>query len=379
MINNKIIIVHVVFSLKCGGLEKMVIDLVSELNKRGYNNSICCLDNEGELLELTTERGIDVFFMNRQNGFDWKLIFKLAKILRKSNVDVVHTHNMGPLFYGSLAAKIANVPVIINTRHGREKKSLYSWVWNINNKVVVISDDAKREMHKYNHIKKSRSVVIYNGVDLNKYSFDNYKSNVRKELNLDEDTYIVGTVARLSEEKDQITLINTFYDVAKVISKVRLVLIGDGPLRNKLEEYAIGLNLRDKVLFLGFRKNIPMLLSGFDVFVLSSLTEGLSLTLLEAMAAKKPIVATNVGGNPEVVVEGITGFLVPPKDTDKMSEAIITLLKNSELRKKMGEAGRKRVEDKFSLDIMVSEYIKTYKLCFLEKGYRLLAEKMSGD
>ena len=100
---------------------------------------------------------------------------------------------------------------------------------------------------------------------------------------------------------------------------------------------------------------------------------------MKPMAAKKPIVATNVGGNPEVVVEGITGFLVPPKDTDKMSEAIITLLKNSELRKKMGEAGRKRVEDKFRLDIMVSEYIKTYKLCFLEKGYRLLAEKMSGD
>jgi glycosyltransferase involved in cell wall biosynthesis len=164
-------------------------------------------------------------------------------------------------------------------------------------------------------------------------------------------------VARLAPEKDIGTLIRAFQILVPKFSDVELVVVGDGVERKKLEALALGANVR----FLGSRDDIPELMRSFDVFVLASLTEGISLTLLEAMAASKPIVATNVGGNPEVVVDGVTGFLVPSQDPQAMADKILLLLNDPQLAQRMGIAGRRRVEQNFSLERMTDEYEKVYR------------------
>ena len=353
-------VMQVVLSLEYGGLEKVVINLAERLDREKFHTSICCLDKLGELAEEAKEKGIKVVMVKRRPGIDFFLPFRLAHILKKERVNLLHTHNMGPLFYGSLAAWLARVPIVLNTRHGRERKIGSQWIWRLNNEIITISEDAKKELSISNRINSEKIRVIYNGIETKQYITKTNIYKVKKVLNINS-TLVIGTVARLSPEKDQFTLLEAFSKIAQMVDSVKLVIVGDGILRQELERRSKSLGIKDKVLFLGFRQNISEILSIFDVFVLSSLTEGIPLTLLEAMAAGKPVVATNVGGNPEVVVDGETGFLVPPKNPEKMAEAIITLLKNEELAMKMGEAGRKRVEEKFSLERMVREYEEIYR------------------
>ncbi len=366
--SHRINIMHIVLSLECGGLEKIAIDLASKLNGGIFNSCICCLDTFGELAKEAKEKGIEVVLTKRMPGIDFTLPFKLAAIMKKRNICLVHTHNPGPLLYGTLAAKLAGIPVIINTRHGRAKKHRNSYIWNMNDAVIAISEDAKREMLKWNRIDTKKTKVIYNGIDIDRYSKQQNGSEAKKALNIEPSTFVVGTVARLSPEKDQVTLIDAFSKVVNKIDDAKLIFVGDGILREELVNYASKLGISDKVMFLGFRDDVFKILPVFDVFVLSSLTEGISLTLLEAMAARKPILATSVGGNPEIVEDGVTGFLVPPKDPDKMAEKIINLLQNKELARRMGETGRKRMAEKFSLDRMVSEYKQLYEECLARKG-----------
>lgn len=366
--NHPLNIMQIVLSLEYGGLERLVIDLAETCNKIGCKTTICCLDKFGKLASHAKDRGIEVVLVGKKHGTDIILPFRLAHILRQNKIDVVHTHNMGPLFYGTLAARMARVPVVINTRHGRAKKQKHPIIWHMNNAVVTISEDAKTELLKFNGVNPGKVKVIYNGIDIRRYSKQRENNTVKMALNIEPSTQIIGTVARLAAEKDQFTLLDTFSKVAGKIDNTKLIIVGDGPLRKELTDYANGLGISDKVLFLGFRENIPDIINIFDVFVLSSLMEGVSLTLLEAMASELPIVATNVGGNPEVVIDGVTGFLVPPKEPEKTAEAIAKILQNPELAQKMGGAGRKRVEEKFSLERMVREYGELYEECLARKG-----------
>lgn len=363
-------IMHVVCSLECGGLEKVVISFANRLDKKRFNNTICCLDSIGELAEEVNE-GIKVILAGRKvKRFDYSLIFKLAQIFKKEKVGLVHTHNMGPLIYGTLAARLAGVPIVINTRHGRANKKCNRVIWGMNDAIITISEDARREILKWNHINEEKVRVIYNGIEINKFHFSNKQCSVieiRKELNLQKDTYIIGIVARLAIEKDHKTLIKAFRNIVNSNINAELVIVGGGSCERDLKNIAKKENIMGRVKFLGFRDNIPKILTIFDVFVLSSVMEGISITLLEAMAAGKPVVATNVGGNPEVIVDGVTGFLVPPKKPDEMALSIIKILQESKLAKKMVDAGRKRVEEKFSLDRMVNEYMGIYKEILAKK------------
>ena len=354
-------IMHIVFSLQCGGLERVAINLAKSFNNDKYNSCICCLDTIGELKTELPE-GIDVFLVKRKQGKDFLLAFKLANEIKKRKISLVHTHNMGPLLYGTLASKLVGIPMI-NTRHGRENKSCHSLIWDFNKYIVAISNDAKKELLSCNKINTNKVNVIYNGIDIEKYSADK-KNNIssKKSLGVQDSDIVIGTVARLSEEKDQITLIDAFSKINSQV-RIKLVIAGDGPCKQKLQDHVEKLNLSEKVMFLGFRNDIPNILKALDIFVLSSLTEGISLTLLEAMAANLPIVATDVGGNPEVVEDGLTGFLVPSKSCDEMAKKIEDLISNEKLIQMMGMAGRKRVEDKFSLNSMVRKYDTLYMDC----------------
>lgn len=352
---------HIVLSLECGGLEKIAIELSAKLNSGTFNSCICCLDKFGELSVVAENKNVNVILVKRKPGKDLTLPFRLARAFKKRSINLVHTHNLVPLLYGSLAAKIAGIPVVINTRHGRERKHIHSTIWNMNNALIAISKDAKNELLKWNTLPSEKVTVIYNGIDIDAYESGSQPAEAKKDLHLNPADFVVGTVARLSPEKDQRTLLAAFLKVAGRIPGAKLVVVGDGILKNELTNYSRMLGIADKVRFLGFRADINKLLPAFDVFVLSSLTEGISLTLLEAMAAGIPVIATNVGGTPEIIDDGISGFLIPPNDAEEIEKKIITLFNNKELAARFSKSGRIKAKEKFSLNGMVDKYRILYK------------------
>lgn len=356
-------ILHIVNSLDCGGLENFTIELSKELKLKGDVPFICCLDKMGNLAPNAIESGISVTNFQIKKGFDLQCLWSLRKFIIANKIDVVHTHNKKPLIYGTIAAKLANVKCIIHTRHGQAADLVPWYIWKLNSKVVTISEDAKTCLISTNKIAETEVDVIENGIPLDK--FDSIPAEVSQELKSEigllAENQVVGIVARLAIEKDHKTLIQAFVEVLKVNNSAVLIIVGDGPLSENLKELTRMLAIEKSVLFLGFRQNIAELISIFDVFVLSSTSEGMSLTLLEAMASKKPIVATNVGGNPEVVQDKVTGFIVPPQNPTKMANAINSLLKDKGQASEFGLNGYQRIKSKYSLISMTAKYKKLYQ------------------
>jgi glycosyltransferase involved in cell wall biosynthesis len=280
-----------------------------------------------------------------------------------NQIDIVHTHNKKPLIYGTIAAKLANVSRIVHTRHGQAADVVPWYIWKLNSKVVTISEDAKICLMNTNRIAESHIEVIENGIPLDKFDSISTKvsDKLKNEIGLLSENQVIGIVARLAVEKDHKTSIHAFSEVLKANENAILLIVGDGPLNESLRELARDLAIESSIRFLGFRQNIAELISIFDIFVLSSTSEGMSLTLLEAMASKKPIVATNVGGNPEVVQDQLTGFIVPPQNPTLMAHAISNLLKDNELAKEFGLNGYQRIKSKYSLVSMTEKYKKLYQ------------------
>lgn len=360
--DNKIKIMHVVLSLDCGGLEHLVVELSNALNRGKFCPSICCLDRKGDLGKKAADLGIEVVEMHRKPGVDLALIFKLAHIFWKKKVDIVHTHNPSAHFYGTLAARLALVPTVINTRHGVGIKAApvgNALIWRLTNKVIAVSERVRDKLLKNDRLKPGKVITIPNGVDTEKFESKDIRIK-KNDLGIEETAPLIGIVARLSGEKDHKTLLNAFAIVNQNLHRARLLVVGDGFLRKNLEEICREKGLNGTVLFLGYRDDIPDLLKLMDVFVLSSVSEGLSLTLLEAMAAGKPIVATQVGGNPEVVVDKVTGRLVPPGAPQALAEALMDILTNSDMAREMGLRAQERVKRLFSLPRFVKDHEALY-------------------
>lgn len=357
-------ILHIINSLDCGGLEKFAIDLCVELNKRGHQAEILCLNKGGDLNKVAKDSHLKVTELNKKDGLDINLIFELSKFIRANRFDIIHTHNMAPLIYGTLASRLAFNSNLINTRHGRETKTVNPLIWALNQKIVAISNDAKERMLKCNRMNPKKAFVIHNGTELKTFDIklsSEDKLQFKKQLGLRDDTLILGNIGRLAKEKDQGTLIKAVKKMVAKKNKVELIIVGDGPLNKELKSLVQELNCAESIKFLGYRDDISKLLQIIDVFILSSYTEGISLTLLEAMAAGKPIVATKVGGNPEVVDDGKTGILVPCGFPERIESAVMRFYANRSLIPEFAEAGRKRAYELFSLQNMTDKYEDLYR------------------
>jgi glycosyltransferase involved in cell wall biosynthesis len=356
-------IIHIVNSLECGGLENFAIDLSLEQRNLGHTVHICCLEVAGNLAPKALKNNTKVHVQNINPGLDLKCIWRLMKLFRHEKADVVHTHNMKPLIHGTLAAKLAGVKTIVHTKHGRSDEKTYPLIWNMNKKIISISEDTRSCLLQHNNVDLEKTSVIPNGIPINSFaeSSECVTNEVKNELNIPSNHKIIGIVARLAVEKDHSTLLNSFALIAAQLKDVSLVIVGDGPLIEPLKEEARKLNITERTYFLGFRTDISRLVSSFDVFVLSSISEGMSLTLLEAMAAKKPIVATNVGGNPEVVLNGESGLIVDAQNPSKMASALVRVLEDSEFATNLGKQGFQRVNKHFSVEEMTQKYLTAYE------------------
>jgi len=318
---------------------------------------VCCLETRGEFAADVDALGVPLYVFHKKHGRDFSTIFRLAHFLREHNVKIVHTHNPGAHIYGLLAARLAGVPVRVHTRHGRnfpdDKKRVWinrilSWGTDV---IVPVSDDAGLVATNVEHISPKKIHRIWNGIDINLYT---------PQHDPVAGPPVIGTVARLSPEKDQGTMLVAFRHVLEEIPDARLILAGDGPCAMELQEEAVKLGVNSHVEFLGQCSNVPEVLKRMSIFTLSSITEGLSMTVLEAMAAGLPIVATDVGGNRELVQPPHCGLVVPARDPRALSRAYIDLLRDPQRCAQMGAASRARAVQYFNIDHTLAEYTKLY-------------------
>lgn len=348
-------IVHVSLGTNVGGMEKLLVEFARLTDRDRYALTFISLQERGELAAQIESHDWPVIAFDKSDGLKPALIGRLAKQLRSVAPEILHTHNTAGFVYGVAAGVIAGVPKIIHTRHGQRFESsarqtrmfrlMSRWV----DRVVTVSSDARR-LTIEEGIEAEKTVAIRNGVDLNRFSMPTNRSLGR-----------IAVVARLSPEKDIASLVHAVKIMAQQSVSPHLDVIGDGSERESLQSLVTTFGLNDQVHFHGIRDDIPAVLADASIFVLPSLTEGISLTLLEAMASGLPVVACNVGGNPEVVQDGESGFLVPPGDPSALAGAILKLHHDNELAAKLGLAGRRRVEQQFCIHRMISSYEKLYR------------------
>jgi sugar transferase (PEP-CTERM/EpsH1 system associated) len=348
-------VVHLVAALNIGGLEMVVLDLVRFADCR-FRLHVLCLDDRGALAPRFEALGVAVESLDAGNRGRGKTLLRLIGRLAELRPDVLHTHNPRPHLLGVIAGRAAGVPVVVHTKHGRnypERRRavlLNRLAAQFTDRVVPVSADAGQVARQIEHVPAGKVHVIRNGIDLARFLPAPQCNGSRRLIH----------VARLDPIKDQATLLRAVRLIASVMPEVRLDIVGDGSARPALEQLTDSLQLRGHVRFLGFRSDVSECLAQADLFVLSSLKEGISLTLLEAMATGLPIVATDVGGNREVVSHGETGLLVPAQSPELLAAAIQTILGQPELARRMGAAGRQRVEAQFDLRQVVRQYEEMY-------------------
>jgi sugar transferase (PEP-CTERM/EpsH1 system associated) len=361
----RIRIAHVIHQLEVGGLERVVINLMRNLDPERYRSSTYSLRAGGNLAGELEAAGIPVYSLGKRDGVDVPVFFRAAKLFRRENIDIVHCHNYGALLYGSIGGKLAGASGTVYTAHGTYSakklgQSRFGRYLPVN-RIIAVSEDARKSILADGRIRPRDVETLPNGIDTGKFDLDVDVSEIKRELGLPDGARVLGIVARLSWEKDHKTLFDAMLRLKNKGLGAVLVVVGGGPLAKNLEKYVEDAGLADTVLFLGERSDVPRLLQVFDVFVLSSTMEGLSLTLLEAMAAGLPIVATDVGGNSEVVLDGDTGILIEPQNAAAMAAAMEMLLADDSLARKMGSRGRERVIELFSLEAMVKRYETIYE------------------
>lgn len=353
--------------MQVAGAEMLVAETIRRLGSR-IEPVVFCLDQIGQLGHEMRNEGVDVVAFNRRPGVDLTVSWRMGRAIRARHLDVLHAHQYTPFFYGSIAARLSGVrPRVIFTEHGRHYPDAVSFRRRLMNRLVFdrIADEVNavcefsaRSVREKDGFHRRPVEVIPNGVDLPRYTVDRLSAGTR--VGLDPSRRYVTTVARFHPVKDHRTLLRGFAQVARALPDVDLLLVGDGPLRQELEAAARSLGIEDRVRFMGVRNDVADILRASDVFAMTSLSEAASLTLLEAMASELPVVVTAVGGNPELVRDGMDGLLVPRRSSAGVAKALLRILGDSSMAAAMGRAGAERVRSHFRLDDTIARYFDLY-------------------
>ncbi|MBL8263135.1 MAG: glycosyltransferase [Xanthomonadaceae bacterium] len=363
-------IAHVVENLERGGLERMVIDLAVAQRAAGHRPRVACLFEPGALAGELEGQGIEVFACRKQGGLDLRAVRRLRDWLAATPGTVVHTHNANA-HYHTVAASFGRAPArLVNTRHGMgasRPRSRGEWLYRRSmwrtDTVAAVCEAARARFAAQGVRPRSALISVPNGIRVETFVAANEerRTALRNVLGLAPGTRIIGTVGRLNPVKDQAMLLRAFARVHAEAADTALLLVGDGALRMELEAQAMAGGAGDAVHFLGDRGDVRQLLQGFDVFALSSRSEGYSMALLEACASGLPIVATDVGGNREIVRHDANGALVPAADEQAMSTALLGLLRDPARAQRLGGAGRAWALREASVQAMATRYDALYR------------------
>ncbi|GAB3786467.1 glycosyltransferase [Dyella agri] len=363
-------ITHVVENLNRGGLERVVLDLVKLQQQQGHRCQVVCLFERGTLAHELDAAGIPVHACGKRRGFDVKALSCVRRLIRAHRTDVLHSHNAVAHYLAVLASLGLHVGKVINTRHGmggmqrwNRAEMLYRASLAHTDAVAMVCEAACNGAIEHGLVPQRKLRVVPNGVRVQEFTVASpaARARLREALRLSPQTRVIGTVGRLNWAKDQANLIHAFRHVHEQLPDSALVMIGDGSLRPELEACARDEGVAGAVHFLGDRSDVRDLLQGLDVFVLSSVSEGYSMALLEASATALPIVATDVGGNREIVLHGVTGSIVPARDAEALAQAVLALLRNPEHAARLGAAARAMMEASGSLEAMAVRYAALYE------------------
>ena len=357
------------YSLEMGGIETLLLELSRAMMAGDrYRPGVCVFEAGGKLQGEFEAIDVPVHIVRKQRSRDYLLPFRMRNLVRRERYDLVHAHNQVSWLYGGLGALFAGRPLVY-TEHTSlakfqtaQQKHLKSALRLLGNKTRLVTTVARHlipSLERDIGIPSARIRNIYNGIDPAPYQIRIDRNRKMQELGLPPDSRIIGIVASLTEAKDHATLLRAFAHVLQDVPDARLLIVGEGPLeagmRKLVDELAIG----DHVHFLGVRRDIPELLQLFDVFTLSSLIEGLPISLLEAMASACPVVATRIPGVDELVSDD-AGILVPHSSPREQAAALVRVLTENGLAQRLGQGGRDRVLQQFSFDAMIRSYLSCY-------------------
>ena len=379
---NKAKVLHIITRLDKGGSAENTFLTVKGLDKEKYDVTLMSGPVEDASQERRTqveEYGIryihlPVLVRNIHMVYDLIALFKIYRFLAKEKFDVVHTHTSKAGLLGRFAAKLAGTPLVVHTPHGhifygyfrRLKTKMFIRLEKIasrmTNKIVALTDREKSDYITHKIVREGKCIVIHSGIELDRYRelTIEEKNKLKKEIGIPEDAMVVGTAGRLISVKGPEFMIKASQHISLESPETYLVFAGDGPLKEDLQTLAKETGTDKNIIFLGWRDDVPRILSVFDIFLLPSLNEGMGRVLAEAMALGKPIVASNVGGIPDLVIHGKNGYLVPPQNPEELAKYTQLLLEDKDKREKMGRAG-KEMASGFTHEAMVQKIARLYE------------------
>ncbi|MCG3121278.1 MAG: D-inositol-3-phosphate glycosyltransferase [bacterium] len=373
-------VLQVVDGFRMGGAENKLVELIAHLDKKNFEVMLANVGPLGALAEKFNQLGVETFHFPRRFAFDPVPVWRLAKLMRQRQIDVVQTTLLWADIVGPVAATLAKVPVVLswetvshegNPFHNNLQRRIgYQWAMKWVDVIVPVSDEIRRSLIRRRHIPEDKIRVIHYGVDLQKFRSNGEAavSAKRAEIGVAADTILLGVVARLEPPKGHRYLLEALPEVVKKYPQVHVILIGDGALRRELEAQAQQLAISAHVTFLGARHDVNDLLNAIDLFVLPSISEGLPNVLLEAMACRKPVIASDVGGIPEVVQHGENGYLVAPGDAAALRETLLRSLAERTHWQRFAQRARHTVETSFSLEYQMARFESTYAEFYARKS-----------
>ncbi len=375
--HGRIKVLHLIGTLSPGGAERNLYYLAPNFAKSEFSYSICCLMRKGSMAEEIENYGVPVYELGFRRRYTIQTILKLKRLLKEKQITILHTHLFEPGFIGRIAAWLAGTPVIITHEHG---KTLWKrWYHRLFERLALARTDMRivvsRDIMQLRALREgtpaSKLVLIENAVDPRPFEIaQSRRAQVRQKLGLD-GYFVIGTVGRLIEAKCYDKLLQVAANVYDANQSVRFLIIGDGPLSKRLRQLAKELKVGGVVKFLGQRDDIPDLLSAIDLYVITSQREGLPVSLIEAMMAGKPIVATAVGGIPEAISSGKDGILIEPARTEQMHETILKLIESPDERERLGANAKEKALRKYSPESVLAKIENLYREILSRKAIPL--------
>ncbi len=366
--NGRINILQLAYGLRIGGMEKVIQNLCRFLDEKRFNVTLCCLTKKGEFADELEAEGHRVYLCSQKTRLN-KYIrgLEVGSILGREQIHILHSHNTQAFLDGFLGTRLAKTPVFLHTDHVREfpDKFRYAVAERIAShfvdEIVAVSHRLKDDLIKYEKIPPQKLTIIHNGTDFCPCKNAETIRALRDEFNVEPKEKIVGCIARMRKQKGYELFLKAAALVINNTRNTKFLIVGDGEEYNRLLNLSIQLGINSRVCFTGPRTDIERVLSIFDIFLLTSHYEGMPVCLLEAMASSIPVVATAVGGVPEVIQDGVSGYLVNSRDPQQIAGRIVTLLSNDNLRIRMGENGLRIYRSRFTVERMIANYTTLYE------------------
>ncbi len=366
--DKKFTILHTEWSEGWGGQEIRILLEMKEHRKEGHTLYLLC-PSRTKLAEEAGKAGIEVIPYKIRTPWNPGSIRKLKEVIRELRVEVLHTHSSVDSWAGGLAGRWAKVPVLVRTRHisVRVKRPWLNRIYYLPDAIITTGEHIRRELLQTHKIPAERIVSIPTGADVGRFHPVPPDLEFKKRMGLPIDSPVITLVAVLRAQKRHELVIAAAAEVIKVFPQARFLFVGDGPGRNRVEQEIKNARLESQIFMTGYQEDIPAILSFTDVGIIASVAEGIPQFLFQTMAMGKPVVATEVGGIPEIVTSGVNGVLIPPEDPAALGKAMLQVLGDPESARRLGEEGRRLVEREYTVEKMAEKVYRVYKQVYEQK------------